>query len=80
MLKSRQLQPDILTIKEVAGMLRTSPETIRRRCRQRRMPHFRLFGQIRFRRAEIDAWIDELCECSESAKRSVFAGCSRHSD
>ena len=54
--------PEILTIKEVAGMLRTSAETIRRRCRARKMPHFRFFGQIRFRRAEIEAWIDQLAE------------------
>jgi len=51
----------IITIKEVAAMLRTSTETVRRRCREGRMPHFRLFGQIRFRRNEIEEWIDELC-------------------
>ena len=57
-----QAQSNILTIKEVAQMLRTSPETVRRRCREGRMPHFRLFGQIRFRRSEIESWIDALCK------------------
>ena len=54
--------PEILTIKEVAAALRTSSETVRRKCRAKRIPHFRFFGQIRFRRAEIDAWIDALAE------------------
>ena len=53
---------DVLTVKEVASVLRVSPETVRRRCREKRMPHFRLFGQLRFRKAEIDAWMDELSE------------------
>lgn len=55
-------QSNYLTIKEVAAMLRLSQETVRRKCRAKRMPHFRLFGQIRFRRAEVEAWIDSLSE------------------
>lgn len=55
-------QPEYLTIKDVSRMLRVSDETIRRKCRGKQMPHFRLFGQIRFRRAEVDAWIDSLVE------------------
>ena len=51
---------DVLTVKDVARILRVSDETIRRRCREKSMPHFRMAGQIRFRHAELDAWIDEL--------------------
>lgn len=58
---------ELLTIKDVARMLRLSNETVRRRCRQGRMPHLRLFGQLRFRKAEVEGWIQELAERTMAA-------------
>jgi len=47
---------EFYTVDEVAKVLRLHPYTIRRLCREKRVPAFKFGGQWRFRRDEIDAW------------------------
>ncbi|MCK4826299.1 helix-turn-helix domain-containing protein [bacterium] len=44
------------TVDEVAEALKLHPYTIRRLCREEKIPCFKLGGQWRFRRDEMDAW------------------------
>lgn len=60
-----QLDDEILTMDEVAGLLRVKPEKIyeltRKRFRRRRgfsLPKFRVGRELRFRRKDVEAWID----------------------
>ncbi len=47
---------EFYTVDEVAKVLRLHPYTVRRLCREKRVPAFKFGGQWRFRRDEIDAW------------------------
>lgn len=44
------------TSEEIAGYLRLHPYTIRRLAREGKIPAFRVGGQWRFRKDEIDTW------------------------
>ena len=47
--------PEVMTLPEVAAYLRVSEATV---CQSLdRLPHFRIAGERRFRRASIDEWI-----------------------
>ena len=43
------------TIEEVAEALRLHPYTVRRLCREGKVPGFKFGGQWRFKKADIDA-------------------------
>jgi len=47
---------EFYTVDEVAKVLRLHPYTVRRLCREKRVPAFKFGGQWRFRKDEIDAW------------------------
>ena len=53
------METDILTIKEVAEYLRITEKTAYRLASERKIPAFKVGGSWRFRKSEIDAWIDE---------------------
>ena len=58
----------LLTAREVAGMLGVSTETILRWTRKGEVPAVKLpSGQIRFREAEIEAWLAERATPSRGA-------------
>ena len=44
------------TVEEVAKALKLHPYTIRRLCREEKIPAFKFGGQWRFRKDEIDKW------------------------
>ena len=44
------------TVEEIAEYLRLHPYTVRRLARAKKIPGFRVGGQWRFRKDEIDAW------------------------
>lgn len=44
------------TVEEVAEALKIHPYTVRRLCREGKMPCFKIGGQWRFRKEEIDKW------------------------
>lgn len=49
-----------LTAKQVSEMLRVQPDTLRKMCRSRRIPHIRVSRTITiFDAKEIDAWIEK---------------------
>ena len=47
---------EILTAEEVAEYLRIHPYTVRRLVRAGKLPGFKVGGQWRFRKDEIDSW------------------------
>jgi excisionase family DNA binding protein len=55
-------QPSLLTVDDVAAMLRISTRTVRRMADSGQMPRpLRLSSCLRFRRAELDLWIADGC-------------------
>lgn len=48
-----------LTTEEVLGYLRVTPRTIYRLIRSGSLPAVRIGGQWRFRRSDIDRWLEE---------------------
>lgn len=53
------MDTDILTLKEVADYLRIAEKTAYRLTSERKIPGFKVGGAWRFRKGEIDRWIDE---------------------
>lgn len=49
----------ILTIKEVAEYLRLVEKTVYRLASERKIPAFKVGGSWRFKKAEIDKWIEQ---------------------
>jgi len=45
------------TVEEVAKSLKVDPYTIRRLCREKKIPAFKFCGQWRFKKSKIEAWI-----------------------
>jgi excisionase family DNA binding protein len=55
---------DVLTIREVADYLKVNEKTVYSLAQKRRIPGFKVGGQWRFRREDLDAWI--AAQTSES--------------
>ena len=49
---------EILTIREVATLLRIGEKTAYTMAQSGELPGFKVRGQWRFRRSDVDAWID----------------------
>ena len=49
---------EILTLKEVAKLLKVAEKTVYTMAQQKEMPSFKVRGQWRFRRNDIDRWIE----------------------
>ena len=58
---------EILTLKEVADLLRVAEKTVYTMAQSGDLPAFKVRGQWRFRRDDIDRWIDEQTEKKASA-------------
>jgi len=50
---------EILTLKEVAKLLKVAEKTVYTMSQTRELPAFKVRGQWRFRREDIDRWIDQ---------------------
>jgi len=57
------------TVEEVAEALKIHPYTVRRLCREGKMPCFKIGGQWRFRKDDIDRW-SKSYPFSEGKKRN----------
>lgn len=55
--KAAQLNELILTIPEVASMMKVSEKTIYRLCRDNQIPHIKIRGQYRFTKSAIEKWL-----------------------
>ncbi len=54
-----QMQTDIMTIREVADYLKLTEKTAYRLTAEGKIPGFKVGGSWRFRRDEIERWIDK---------------------
>ncbi len=52
------MREDILTIKEVAEYLKVTERTLYRLAQEGKIPAFKVGASWRFKRADIDAWIE----------------------
>jgi excisionase family DNA binding protein len=50
---------DLLTLKEVCELLKVSKAYIYSKTSQKKIPHIKMDGLLRFRRSEIDDWLSE---------------------
>lgn len=50
---------EVLTIKEVAALLKLAEKTVYSMAQQGEIPAFKVRGQWRIRRSELDRWIDK---------------------
>lgn len=53
------MSDEILTVQEVAALLKVADKTVYTMAQKREIPAFKVRGQWRFRRADIDMWIQE---------------------
>jgi excisionase family DNA binding protein len=49
---------EILTLKEVAELLKVAEKTVYTMAQERELPSFKVRGQWRFRREDINRWIE----------------------
>ena len=49
----------LLTVTEVAQFLRFTPESVYQLVHRRKIPYVKVCGALRFKRSDIDAWIEE---------------------
>lgn len=61
------MDTDIMTIREVAEYLKLTEKTAYRLAAERKIPGFKVGGAWRFRRGEIDKWIEQ--KSAEAKKR-----------
>lgn len=55
---SPHMTDEILTLPEVAQLLKVAEKTVYTMAQKGELPAFKVGGQWRFRRADLDAWID----------------------
>jgi excisionase family DNA binding protein len=51
-------QPPALRIADVSALLGVEDSAVRRYCRQRRIKHYKIGNTIRFRREDVDTFIE----------------------
>ena len=58
-MKAQTIPDKLLTLDEVAEYLRLSIHTLYKMVQQERIPAFKVTNKWRFRKSEIDAWIEK---------------------
>lgn len=53
------MRDEILTLHEVAGLLKVADKTVYTMAQRAELPAFKVRGQWRFKRADIDFWIEQ---------------------
>jgi excisionase family DNA binding protein len=59
---------EILTLKQIAQLLKVADKTVYTMAQNNELPAFKVRGQWRFRRDDIDRWIDEQTEKAGGAR------------
>jgi len=62
--RSRKPSDEILTLKEVARLLKVAEKTVYSMAQSGGFPAFKVRGQWRFRRDDINHWIDQQTNSS----------------
>jgi len=57
---------EILTLKEVTDLLKVAEKTVYTMAQNKEIPAFKVRGQWRFRRGDIDRWIDQQTDQKKS--------------
>ena len=68
------MNDDILTIPEVAELLRIAEKTVYTLAQRGEVPAFKVGGQWRFSRGAIQAWIDNRTRAGDAAAPSSSRG------
>jgi excisionase family DNA binding protein len=53
------MQDEILTLPEVAQLLKVAEKTVYSMAQKGQLPAFKVGGQWRFKRVDLDAWIEQ---------------------
>lgn len=53
------MQDEILTLPEIAQLLKVAEKTVYTMAQKGELPAFKVRGQWRFKRADLDQWIEE---------------------
>ena len=61
---------EILTLPEVALLLKVAEKTVYTMAQKSQLPAFKVRGQWRFKRADIDRWIEQQKEASRDEGRN----------
>lgn len=72
------MNDEVLTIREVAELLKIGDKTAYTMAQAGELPGFKVRGQWRFRRSDIDTWIHEQLDTSANKGRSGANGQSGH--
>ena len=66
---AERARPELLTVDDVAAMLAVSPRHVYRQCDAGRLPHpVRIGAAVRWKRADVLAWLDAGCPRMRTAK------------
>jgi excisionase family DNA binding protein len=57
--KEGNVNHDLVSVEEAARVLGVAPKTIRNWQYQKRIPHVKIFGVIRFKRGDLESLISE---------------------
>jgi excisionase family DNA binding protein len=58
-MKGRSMPDEILTLPEVAQLLKVAEKTVYTMAQKSQLPAFKVRGQWRFKRQDIDHWIEQ---------------------
>ncbi len=61
---------EILTLPEVAGLLKVAEKTVYTMAQRAEIPAFKVRGQWRFKRVDIDRWIEQQKKASREEGKS----------
>jgi len=68
-----EIETDLMTVDEVAAYLRCSKSQIYTMCSARTrarmekpLPRFKLNGSLKFKKSEVDKWLNELSEAGKT--------------
>lgn len=61
---------EILTLPEVAQLLKVAEKTVYTMAQKGELPAFKVGGQWRFRRTDLDAWIDAKTRRADGEEES----------
>ncbi len=64
------MSSEILTLRDVSRFLKVSEKTVYRLAQSGKIPSFKAGGSWRFRRSDIEAWVEERIHASASGKEN----------